>query len=265
MKFAIVCLGVWILGVSPALGQIILNSQQRSVDAHASLLWDDWENLQFNILDEDTDQATSLEIGPFIETVTAIVPHPWFEDPQVTAWQDSFISPNEIVAQGGVRDLATPGFVRADGDAWANSAVTVQFFLDTPTRAELHGDLFWSPTAWLTGNGYFVNGGSVSYSLVGPITVARMPFDDGDRSRYEPRQQSFADVLALEPGIYTLSILAEHASRIHDGTDMIVTPVSYDVRLALFPIPEPATWVLGLVVLAFGAYRARSRYSAQRR
>jgi hypothetical protein len=241
---------VWFLGASPALGQLIVNSQERRVEAYASILWDDFANLQFNIFEEDSDQAATLKGGPFVETVMAVVPNALFDpDSQATAWQDSLVSSNTIVAQGGVRDLLTPSRFQATSTASGRSTLEQEFSVVNATPIRLSGELVWAPTRSTCASAYFLRGGSVSYSLSGPVTLSRVPVDDGALCRVEPQHHSFTDILLLPPGTYTFSITAENQTGGSDP-DVIVTPVSYDVHLEVLPIPEPATWSLLLLVLA---------------
>ncbi len=246
-----------VLLAAPAQAQITYLSQTRSVTSYA------WMNTEYPpAVDLDTTTIVADGFGPFNETVTSSVDrtHEWAtwleRGADATAWQSSVLRANQIIASGGIRGLDSDGqSLYGFGFANASSVFDVTFSVardamidltvatrDVPSENDWH--FYYGRPSVLHRPNYV---GEARYSLTGPNT---------SRSGEEG---VVTDTFMIGAGEYHLHVEANGISDRalfcgvdgiqHDCADYDSQPErNFDVSLTVHT-PEPATWVLVLIVL----------------
>jgi hypothetical protein len=269
MRAAIVCLWVWFLAASSVFGQFTYLSAARRVEAHAGFGLEVLPGQFVDVRDEPVQ--TSADITPFDQSAVASVSTVLLGVSHMataTAWQDSMLAADEIVATGGLRGLARePDTISLNvtGFLWGHSLADVTFSVEAPTRVSLWADLVQPPNqVGQLGQDYVISG-ELSYALVGPgtnIAVALPREWISDNPIPVPAMpRRFTDSTVLIPGTYTLSIAANYLPDSFHYHNPTYRDISYDVHLEMQPIPEPSSWLLafGALTLPFWKIAKRKR------
>jgi hypothetical protein len=103
MKSAI-AIGCLLLAVSSASAQIVYLEQERSITARAELSRTDYPLPGQDYHRVEEQALTAMNFGLFDETVMVSL-HESGADADATAWQHSTLSPDEILARGGPRNV----------------------------------------------------------------------------------------------------------------------------------------------------------------
>ena len=250
---AAIAIGCVLLAVSAAQGQFEFLEQVRTVRASATIDLEDYPLPGEEVHLEDIETRTAPDFGLFDETVMASVREGVWSG-RATAWQHSNLTPTEIIARGGPRDVLAEGFDTSTRSAAAASTTRVTFRLDAPAFLHLHAEILDPPSYDFQGD--LLASGDVSFSLTGPnLEVVRAPRSGIVVLPEIPpiMTETIDETHAVGPGDYLLNVSATYGFR-----DSTYVDVYYDVQLSASPIPEPNA--LALALLSLGSLFILRRY-----
>jgi hypothetical protein len=172
-----------------------------------------------------------------------------------SAWQESTLSAMQIVARGGPRDVGAFLHDPVNNFAFSRAETRVTFRLDAPSYVHIFAELVDAPNFYHGGE--FWTSGDVSFSLTGPNFSLVQPANNNVLFEHPSDIETVFDITPqLGPGEYLLDLSSTHGS----GGDAPFLDGSYDVRLAVVPIPEPFT--ITLVIICIVALVARRHWLA---
>jgi hypothetical protein len=250
----LIAIGWVLLAASSVRSQFVFLEQHRAVSARAELRRTDHPLPENNYHLIDNPTRTTVDLGPFNETVTADVRREGMEA-HATAWQESDLSAMQLLVRGGPRDVGAFLHDPANNFAFSRSEAQVTFRLEAPSYVHIFAELVDAPNFY--DGGELWTSGDVSFSLTGPnFSLIQPPNNDVVFERPADIDTLIDVTPRVEPGDYILDLSATHAS----GGDARFVDGYYDVQLRVFPIPEPYSIVL--VVMCIAAHIARRHWFA---
>jgi hypothetical protein len=239
MRAVFACLAVWAFAVSPAVGQFHFFADNRSVRAFA---------------ETGTEQIFADLLTPADMAVTAGAPGRGSS----SAWQSSRVSPNEIFVSGGTGDVV---WQSPNGNAGASSVAGVTFGVSSPTQVRIRYEVATTSfRSWTAGAGLHIAESGV------PIVNIEAVSQSEGMEFYPPgafeigadgyARTVFDEFLTFLPSSgYELRTDASSRCPGPTATDSCVgKPINFTTHVQV--IPEPATWIMGLLAgIASWCYR----------
>ena len=266
MRFLSAMCVLWV--TSDALGQITVTSTHKRVEAFALVEChrpgNPFSFRENPIFTEGNPLLAQADIDEVFNTPVGA---------QIESWQDVATGVRSIIAAGGVRGAARYGNANSVGSPCQSrilgrSNVDIEFTLDRSAAVSVTADIINPPSQH---DGLLADlqilSGEIFYSLADMRGDYPRVFVETPRMELMPAEvQRTTDARTLPAGAYTLSITAQLFDDPFAASQSVsFRDISYDVRLDVVHVPEPATGLLALAPVMWLTKSLRRGFPVNRR